>query len=119
MLFITIFRELRLQMLIIDSFIPREYLDIIDSNVAWNEDIGEWQLRYLYIFIFSIHLYCIIIKGIRLYVLIYLCTYIYLFIFLSKVFIHSYIFISGIHLYLYIDLCFYIRYNLTKIFIYN
>lgn len=38
-------RELRLQMLIIDSFIPREYLDIIDSNVAWNEDIGEWQLR--------------------------------------------------------------------------
>ena len=38
-------RELRLQMLIIDSFIPREYLDIIDSNVAWNEEIGEWQLR--------------------------------------------------------------------------
>ena len=34
-------RELRLQMLIIDSFIPPEYQAIIEENVAWNEDIGN------------------------------------------------------------------------------
>ena len=38
-------RELRLQMLLIDSFIPPEYQAIIEENVAWNEDIGEWQLK--------------------------------------------------------------------------
>lgn len=38
-------RELRLQMLIIDAFIPPEYQAIVEENVAWNEDIGEWQLK--------------------------------------------------------------------------
>uniref|UniRef100_A0A8C9QX09 Kinesin-like protein n=1 Tax=Scleropages formosus TaxID=113540 RepID=A0A8C9QX09_SCLFO len=38
-------RELRLQMLIIDNFIPQEYQDMIENYVHWNEDIGEWQLK--------------------------------------------------------------------------
>ncbi|ESP00097.1 hypothetical protein LOTGIDRAFT_213295 [Lottia gigantea] len=38
-------RELKLQMLIIDSFIPREYQEMIEQHVNWNEEIGEWQLR--------------------------------------------------------------------------
>nr|AUN27681.1 kinesin-like protein KIF3A [Phascolosoma esculenta] len=38
-------RELRLQMLIIDNFIPPEYQEMIEQYVHWNEDIGEWQLK--------------------------------------------------------------------------
>ncbi|XP_043925185.1 kinesin-like protein KIF3A isoform X1 [Protopterus annectens] len=38
-------RELRLQMLIIDNFIPQEYQEMIENYVNWNEDIGEWQLK--------------------------------------------------------------------------
>lgn len=38
-------RELRLQMLIIDNFIPPEYQEMIERHVHWNEDIGEWQLK--------------------------------------------------------------------------
>ncbi|KAG8578806.1 hypothetical protein GDO81_010625 [Engystomops pustulosus] len=38
-------RELRLQMIIIDNFIPQEYQDMIENYVHWNEDIGEWQLK--------------------------------------------------------------------------
>ena len=60
-------RELRLQMLAIDSFVPTDYQvrteearpglpingcmlldfiqELIESNVQWNEDIGEWQLK--------------------------------------------------------------------------
>ena len=38
-------RELKLQMLIIDTFIPAEYQATVDENMAWNEDIGEWQLK--------------------------------------------------------------------------
>ena len=38
-------RELRLQMLVIDSFIPADYQEVIERNVIWNEDIGEWQLK--------------------------------------------------------------------------
>ncbi|XP_038056544.1 kinesin-II 85 kDa subunit-like [Patiria miniata] len=38
-------RELRLQMLIIDSFIPVEFQQMIEQYVHWNEDIGEWQLK--------------------------------------------------------------------------
>ena len=37
-------QELRLQMLIIDSFIPQEFQQMIEQYVHWNEDIGEWQL---------------------------------------------------------------------------
>ncbi|KAM4746790.1 kinesin-like protein KIF3A isoform 4-T4 [Rhinophrynus dorsalis] len=38
-------RELRLQMSIIDNFIPQEYQEMIENYVHWNEDIGEWQLK--------------------------------------------------------------------------
>ncbi len=38
-------RELRLQMLVIDSFVPPDFQELIESNVQWNEDIGEWQLK--------------------------------------------------------------------------
>ncbi len=38
-------RELRLQHLILDAFIPSDYQELIEKNVHWNEDIGEWQLR--------------------------------------------------------------------------
>ncbi|CAM4588339.1 unnamed protein product [Lepidochelys olivacea] len=38
-------RELRLQMLIIDNFIPQDYQEMIENYVHWNEDIGEWQLK--------------------------------------------------------------------------
>ena len=38
-------RELRLQMLIIDSFVPAEYQELVEQHVQWNEEIGEWQLR--------------------------------------------------------------------------
>lgn len=37
-------QELRLQMLIMDSFIPPEFQQMIEQYVHWNEDIGEWQL---------------------------------------------------------------------------
>ena len=33
-------RELRLQMLIIDSFVPVEYQDLVENHVQWNEEIG-------------------------------------------------------------------------------
>ncbi|KAK7072046.1 Kinesin-like protein kif3a, partial [Halocaridina rubra] len=38
-------REHKLHQLIIDSFIPLEYQDMIERYVHWNEDIGEWQLK--------------------------------------------------------------------------
>ncbi|ELT90430.1 hypothetical protein CAPTEDRAFT_154669 [Capitella teleta] len=38
-------RDLRLHMLVIDSYIPAEYQELIERCVHWNEDIGEWQLR--------------------------------------------------------------------------
>jgi len=38
-------RELKLHMLIIDSFIPQEYQNMVEQHVHWNEDIGEWQLK--------------------------------------------------------------------------
>ncbi|CAH8496866.1 unnamed protein product [Schistosoma turkestanicum] len=31
--------------LIIDRFIPQPYQALIEKNVQWNEDIGEWQLK--------------------------------------------------------------------------
>ncbi|XP_068204248.1 kinesin-like protein KIF3A [Palaemon carinicauda] len=38
-------REHKLHQLIIDSFIPLEYQEMIERYVHWNEDIGEWQLK--------------------------------------------------------------------------
>ena len=31
-------------MLLLDSFIPPEYQDMIEKQATWNEDIGEWQV---------------------------------------------------------------------------
>ncbi|CAC5380917.1 KIF3A [Mytilus coruscus] len=39
-------RELKLQMVVIDNFIPPEYQEMIEQHVHWNDDIGEWQLKY-------------------------------------------------------------------------
>ncbi|CAG0888246.1 unnamed protein product, partial [Cyprideis torosa] len=38
-------RELQLQKMIMDQFIPEEYQALIEECVTWNEGIGEWQLR--------------------------------------------------------------------------
>nr|CAD7443424.1 unnamed protein product [Timema bartmani] len=38
-------RELKLQEMIIDSFIPLHYQDKLEQYMHWNEDIGEWQLK--------------------------------------------------------------------------
>ncbi|KAF5399687.1 Kinesin family member 3A [Paragonimus heterotremus] len=38
-------QELALHTLSIDYFIPKPYQALIEQNVQWNEDIGEWQLR--------------------------------------------------------------------------
>ncbi|XP_054713374.1 kinesin-like protein KIF3A [Uloborus diversus] len=38
-------RELSLNKLLIDMFIPPEYQDVIEQAVQWNEDIGEFQLK--------------------------------------------------------------------------
>eukprot|EP00039_Didymoeca_costata_P008337 m.110559 g.110559 ORF g.110559 m.110559 type:complete len:711 (-) comp14043_c0_seq3:1689-3821(-) len=37
-------RELRLSMLIIDSYIPPEFQDQIEQRSTWNEEIGEWEI---------------------------------------------------------------------------
>jgi kinesin family protein 3/17 len=39
-------RELALCELVINNYIPKEYQTMIDKFTHWNEDIGEWQLRY-------------------------------------------------------------------------
>ncbi|TPP66785.1 Kinesin protein KIF3A [Fasciola gigantica] len=38
-------REMSFYTLLIDHFIPKPYQSLIEQNVQWNEDIGEWQLR--------------------------------------------------------------------------
>ncbi|KAF2352900.1 Kinesin motor domain, partial [Trinorchestia longiramus] len=38
-------RESKLHQLVIDSFIPPDYQELIQRHVHWNEDIGEWQLK--------------------------------------------------------------------------
>lgn len=38
-------RELQLQELILNSYIPAQYQTMIERYVHWNEDIGEWQLK--------------------------------------------------------------------------
>uniref|UniRef100_A0A0N5AMW0 Kinesin-like protein n=1 Tax=Syphacia muris TaxID=451379 RepID=A0A0N5AMW0_9BILA len=37
--------ELLLQLLIIENYIPPEYLEMIERFVWWNEELGEWQLK--------------------------------------------------------------------------
>lgn len=38
-------RELALCELVLHSYIPKEYQNMIEQFTQWNEDIGEWQLR--------------------------------------------------------------------------
>lgn len=38
-------KELKLQIHIINSYIPIEFQGIIGENVSWNDDLGEWQLK--------------------------------------------------------------------------
>lgn len=38
-------RDIKLQSLAIDNYIPTEYQELIESHCTWNEEIGEWQLR--------------------------------------------------------------------------
>jgi len=38
-------RELQLQMLIIDSFIPQHYQELIEQNATFIEEYGDWQLK--------------------------------------------------------------------------
>ena len=37
-------REVRLQQLVIDTYIPDQYQQLIHSHATWNEDTGEWHL---------------------------------------------------------------------------
>ncbi|XP_065186988.1 kinesin-like protein KIF3A [Sycon ciliatum] len=38
-------REVRLQDIVLDHFIPSPYQKIIEENVAWSEQLGDWQLH--------------------------------------------------------------------------
>uniref|UniRef100_A0AC34QF45 Kinesin-like protein n=1 Tax=Panagrolaimus sp. JU765 TaxID=591449 RepID=A0AC34QF45_9BILA len=38
-------RELKLYNVIVDSYIPPDYLRFVEKNTYWNEDIGDWQLK--------------------------------------------------------------------------
>ncbi len=38
-------REVNLQTLALDHFIPREYLELLESQTVWHEDTGEWHIR--------------------------------------------------------------------------
>ncbi|KAI4504428.1 hypothetical protein M0802_000899 [Mischocyttarus mexicanus] len=38
-------RELQLQELIVNNYIPLQYQTMIERYVHWNDDIGEWQLK--------------------------------------------------------------------------
>lgn len=40
-------KEVKLQLQIINSYIPKEFQELIEENVAWNENLGEWQLKYV------------------------------------------------------------------------
>lgn len=38
-------RELRLLNLTCDQYIPTQYMALIEQNMTWNEELGEWQLK--------------------------------------------------------------------------
>jgi len=40
-------KELKLLQLTMDSCIPYEFQELIQNNVYWNEEIGEWQLKFV------------------------------------------------------------------------
>ena len=37
-------REVKLQTLIIDSYIPKEYQELLERHASWHEDTGEWHM---------------------------------------------------------------------------
>ncbi|EFO18808.1 kinesin-like protein KIF3A [Loa loa] len=37
--------ELLLQLLIIENYVPAEFLELIERFVRWNEETGDWQLK--------------------------------------------------------------------------
>lgn len=37
-------REVKLQSLIIDSYIPQEYQSQLEGHSMWHEDTGEWHM---------------------------------------------------------------------------
>ena len=37
-------REVGLHQLVIDTYIPDQYQQLIHSHATWNEDTGEWHL---------------------------------------------------------------------------
>lgn len=43
----TASKEDKYLQLVMDNYIPKEYQEMIQQSVIWNEDIGEWQLRYV------------------------------------------------------------------------
>ena len=44
-------REVKLQMLIINSYIPKEYQELLERHASWHEDTGEWHMVRLLWFI--------------------------------------------------------------------
>lgn len=40
-------KELQFETKLIESFIPLEFQDLIEQHVSWNEELGEWQLKFV------------------------------------------------------------------------
>lgn len=40
-------KELQFETMLIDTFIPAEFQELIEQHVSWNEEIGEWQLKFV------------------------------------------------------------------------
>lgn len=38
-------RDLALSEFVLNSYVPREYINMIEGFTQWNEDIGDWQLK--------------------------------------------------------------------------
>lgn len=38
-------RELALCEFVLNSYVPREYINMIEGYTHWNEDVGDWQLK--------------------------------------------------------------------------
>lgn len=38
-------KELKLYNMLVDSYVPQDYLKVIEKYIYWNEDIGDWQLK--------------------------------------------------------------------------
>ncbi|OAF66667.1 KRP-85/95 subunit [Intoshia linei] len=39
--------DLKISSFVIDQFIPQKYQNLLESNATWNEDVGEWHLKYI------------------------------------------------------------------------